>query len=361
MQLALQLARRQVGQTWPNPSVGAVVVADGQIVGQGVTARGGRPHAETQALALAGEKARGAILYVSLEPCSHHGKTPPCAEAIIAAGVSLVVVACRDTNPLISGRGIAMLQKAGIEVTEGVFEAEARKVNEGFFSVVESKLPFVSLKLASSLDGKIASSTGQSQWITGEKARAKGQMLRGRYDAIITGMGTVLADDPELTCRVTGLEQNSPVRVVFDREGRFHSELKMTKTAKTTPIWVFSGVENAKKDELEALGVHFLPISGKNSAEQLQNALVLLAEKGITRVLVEAGAKLSTSFLQSGHVSRMYWFRAGVLLGSDGLAGVGGGFPASIADATRWACVEQHSIGPDQLDVFECLPALSPN
>ena len=358
MQLALALARRQLGQTWPNPAVGAVVVKDGQIVGQGVTGRGGRPHAETEALAQAGALARGATLYVSLEPCSHQGKTAPCAEAVISAGISRVVVACKDSNPLISGRGIALLATK-LTVIEGVCEAEARALNAGFFSVMESQLPWVSVKLAISLDGRIASANGESQWITSEKARHKGWLIRSHYDSIITGSGTLLADDPDLTCRIPGLEQNSPVRLVFDRNNRLNTSHKLAKTAKITPVWVFYGREHPQRAVLEALGVQFFSISGENDTEQLIQAMQILAKQGITRVLVEAGATLSTAFLQSGLCRRMYWFRAPVLLGNDGLAGVGGGFPASLADATRWVLVEQCSLGPDQLDVFECLPALS--
>lgn len=357
MQLALRLARRQLGQTWPNPTVGAVVVKDGQIIGQGVTERGGRPHAETQALK--GISAGGATLYVSLEPCAHQGKTPPCAEAVIAAGIRTVVIGCRDSNPLISGRGIAMLEAAGLEVIVGVCEAEALALNAGFFSVVEKKLPWVSVKLATSLDGKIASGGGQSQWITSENARNKGMLLRSHYDCVVTGSGTVVADDPLFTVRIAGLEANSPVRVVFDRRNRLEMRHQLVKTAKKTPVWVFSGGEHPKKADLEREGVQFFALSGGNDREQLVQAMQVLAGQGITRVLVEAGAQLSTAFLQSGLVRRMYWFRAPVLLGNDGLAGIGGGFPEGLADATRWALVEQHSPGPDQLDVFECLPALS--
>jgi len=354
MRLALSLAHRQLGQTWPNPAVGAVVVKDGRIVGQGHTERGGRPHAETQALAQAGDLARGATLYVSLEPCSHHGKTAPCAHAIIEAGIAQVVVACRDSNPLISGRGIALLKEAGIVVVEGVCEAEARALNVGFFSVMERKRPFISLKLATSLDGKIASSGGESQWITSDRARERGWKLRGDYDAVATGSGTIVADDPILTCRIAGLERNSPVRVVFDRRNRLLPTHKMVLGARTTPVWVFSGKNPPHKGEVESLGVQFFEYDG------LAGAMDILAKQGITRLLVEAGATLSTGFLQSGLVDRMYWFRAPVLLGNDGLAGVGGGFPPALSDATRWALVEQHSFGADQLDVFACLPVSSP-
>ncbi len=360
MQMALSLARRQLGQTWPNPTVGAVVVKDGQIIAQGVTERGGRPHAETQALMKAGKAAQDATIYVSLEPCSHQGKTGPCADAIIKAGIRVVVIGCRDSNPLISGRGIALLQAAGLTVIEGVCEAEAREVNAGFFSVVERQLPLVSVKLATSLDGKIASSGGESQWITSVQARERGWRLRAQHDAVVTGSGSLMADDPVLTCRLPGLEQNSPVRVVFDRHHALKPAHKLATGAKTTPVWVFSEGQHPQKPELEDMGVQFFPVSGEDDAQQAAQAMAVLAQQGITRVLVEGGAKLSTVFLQSGLANRIYWFRAPVLLGNDGLAGIGGGFPAQLSDATRWALVEQHSLGPDQLDVFACLPGSSP-
>lgn len=360
MRLALSLARRQLGQTWPNPAVGAVIVQDGQIVAQGFTERGGRPHAETQALVKAGKRAQGATMYVSLEPCSHQGKTPPCAHAIITAGITTVVVGCRDTNPLISGRGIALLEAAGLQVIEGICAMEARAVNAGFFSVMERKTPWLSVKLATSLDGKIASSGGQSHWITSEAARQYGQLLRSRYDAVVTGSGTLVADDPQLTCRTPGLEQYSPVRVVFDRKNRLLPTHNLAKTASNTPVWVLSTGNHPEKAALEGMGVQFFALSEGDDAQQLKEGMAILATQGITRVLAEGGAQLSTGFLQSGLCRRMYWFRAPVLLGNDGLAGVGGGFPATLSDATRWALVEQHALGPDQLDVFECLQALSP-
>lgn len=360
MQLALRLARRQLGQTWPNPSVGAVVVKDGQIIATGVTQRGGRPHAETQALMLAGKAAQDATLYVSLEPCSHQGKTAPCTDAIISSGIRVVVVGCKDTNPLISGRGIALLKAAGLTVVEGICEAEARALNAGFFSVIEHKRPFIAVKIATSLDGRIASSGGESKWITSEASRQWGWWIRGQYDAVATGGGTLAADDPELTCRLPGLEQHSPVRVIFDQQNRLHSRHKLALSAKTSPVWAFSGENHPEKAVLEGMGVKFLPYSGEHSPQQLTEAVELLAQQGITRLLVEGGAGITTAFLQSGLVDRMYWFRAPLLLGNAALAGIGGGFPASLADATRWTLVERHSIGSDQLDIFACSPGSSP-
>jgi diaminohydroxyphosphoribosylaminopyrimidine deaminase / 5-amino-6-(5-phosphoribosylamino)uracil reductase len=333
MGVALRLAQQHLGITWPNPSVGAVIVKDGQIIAQGITQRGGRPHAETQALEQAGAQAKGATLYVTLEPCSHHGKTPPCVDAICAAGITTVVIGCKDANPLISGKGMESLRKAGIEVVEKICEAEALLINRGFFSTLTRKRPFIALKLATSLDGKMATSSRQSQWITGEKSRFQAHLLRSRYDAIATGIGTVLADDPLLTCRLPGMEDRSPVRVVFDRKGRLPPQSKLAKTSNDIPVWVMTS--------------------------PLEDAVKELAQRGVTRLLVEAGAKLSTAFLQSGLVDRMYWFRAPVVIGDDGLAAAGDGFPAELEKLQRWKLVEHRQLDSDTLSILECLPASS--
>jgi len=316
MRTALSLAERNLGQTWPNPAVGALVVKNGLILGQGWTARGGRPHAETEALAQAGAQAKGAMLYVTLEPCSHQGQTPPCAAAIIKAGIATVVVACGDPNPKVAGEGIARLKKAGIEVIEHICTKEALQLNRGFFSVLEKKRPTIALKIASSADGKI--SGGKDRWITGERARSYGHLLRSRYDAIATGIETVLADDPLLTCRLPGLEDRSPVRVLFDRKGR------LPKNAKLQPQWVFTS--------------------------PLSEALEFLTEKGITRLLVEAGTTLSTAFLQNGLVDRIYWFRAPVVIGEKGM-------PALNIESVPFKTIDQISLQPDTLDILECSPA----
>src|SRR5580700_4659831 len=227
MRTALGLARRGLGNTWPNPAVGCVIVKDGRVVGRGWTQKGGRPHAETEALARAGKGAKGATAYVSLEPCSHHGKTPPCAEALIAAGVSRVVAAVEDPDPRVSGRGIARLRAAGIAVEAGLCAAEAAELNAGFFCRVAQGRPLVTLKLAASLDGRIATPTGKSRWITGPAARERAHLLRAAHDAVLIGTGTALADDPQLTCRLPGLEARSPVRIVIDRTLRLPATLRL--------------------------------------------------------------------------------------------------------------------------------------
>lgn len=323
MRIALSLARRNLGQTWPNPSVGALVVKDNHIIGEGYTARGGRPHAETEALQQTGPQARGATLYVTLEPCSHHGKTPPCTDAIINAGASTVVIACGDPNPQVNGQGIVQLKKAGIEVIEHVCEKEAIELNRGFFSTIQKKRPYVALKIATSLDGKIAG--GKTRWITGEQARNFGHLLRSQYDAIATGIGTVLADDPLLNCRLTGLEDRSPVRVLFDRKNRLPKDSQLAKTSNDIPLWIMQS--------------------------PLPEAMQELAQKGITRLLVEAGQQLSTAFLHSGLVDRIYWFRAPLVIGDEGLAAFSEALP------TQWKQIERRFLGIDNLEIYECSPA----
>ncbi|MCE2927853.1 MAG: bifunctional diaminohydroxyphosphoribosylaminopyrimidine deaminase/5-amino-6-(5-phosphoribosylamino)uracil reductase RibD [Rickettsiales bacterium] len=323
---AIELGRTNLGQTWPNPAVGAVVVKDGKIVGEGFTARGGRPHAEPQALAKAGEVARGATLYVSLEPCAHQGKTPPCTDAIISAGIARVVVACRDPNPPVNGKGIAQLQAAGIEVTENICSAEARALNRGFISVVERKRPYVMMKVATSADGKIAG--GSERWITGETARAEVHRLRSEYDAILTGIGTVLADDPLLTVRTPGMEHKSPMRIVLDRSHRLPRGSRLSKSIDVSALWV--------------LGSKTIP-----------EALSTMAEKGITRVMVEAGQKLNTSMLESGLVDTIYWFQAPHVIGEQGLSVFTDHNITNPSLLTGWQCCSETEYSPDHLYVLE--------
>ncbi len=286
MQHALELAQTTLGQTWPNPAVGAVVVQGDVIVGEGATAKGGRPHAEIIALAQAGDKAKGATLYVTLEPCSHHGKTPPCTDSIIGAGIRECIIACRDPNPKVNGQGSAQLRTAGIIVQE-MNLAEAREINRGFFSVIEKQRPFIAMKIAASRDGKIAVTPGVRTDITGAEAREHGQALRAQFDAILTGIGTVLADDPLLTVRIPGQEHRSPVRVVLDSHGR------LPAAARIHPCWVY-----AREDDV----------------------IANLSERGITRLLIEAGQGVNTYFIESGLVDRIYWYEAPHLALEEGLA-----------------------------------------
>jgi diaminohydroxyphosphoribosylaminopyrimidine deaminase/5-amino-6-(5-phosphoribosylamino)uracil reductase len=337
---ALRLAARGLGQVWPNPAVGAVIVNGNQIVGTGVTARGGRPHAETQAIEQAGSDAKGATLYVTLEPCSHHGKTPPCVDAIIKAGVSHVVVSCGDSNPLVAGKGIAMLKAAGITVTEGVCEAEARALNEGFFSVIERGRPFVSVKIATSLDGRTVTTEAEGRWITGEASRLRGHYLRATHDAILTGIGTVLADDPELTCRLPGRAEDSPLRVLLD------SALRIWPEARMLPAWIFTAehVDAAKIKMLKSANCQLWQLPVVNGRIPLDKILKCLAEKGVTRLLVEGGKTLTEAFITQGFADRIYWFRAPEVVGTE----------TSVVSMPARSATSVEQLGKDTLEIYEC-------
>lgn len=381
MQTALALADRQLGQVWPNPAVGAVIIKDGMVVGRGTTGKSGRPHAETVALAQAGAAAKGATLYVTLEPCAHHGRTPPCAEAIVKAGIARVVAACNDPDPRVSGQGFALLRQAGIEVTEGVCAEQARTLNKGFFQRTLTGLPYVALKLATSLDGRIAfphptplppeegSCTHSAQrvraiqWITGERAREYGHLLRSRYDAVLTGIGTVLADNPSLTCRLPGLEGRSPLRIVLDSHLRMPTECTLAVTAKEHPTWVITRQESLalpKTKPLEALGVRILPVAGENERVDLREALLALDREGLTRILAEPGSGLTTSFLKEKLASRLYWFRAPLVIGAGGTACAEKPFSEMLAEIPRWRREEIIPLGDDLLEIYTCSPASSP-
>src|SRR5271166_496874 len=287
MRAALALARRGLGTTWPNPSVGCVVVRDGRVVGRAVTASGGRPHAEPLALAMAGPEASGATVYATLEPCNHWGQTPPCTEALIEAGVARVVVAMRDPDPRVNGDGLGRLRAAGIAVTEGVLEAEAREVVAGFASRVVRHRPLVTLKLASTLDGRIATGSGESRWISGEPARRIAHALRGRHDAVLVGVGTVLADDPELTCRIPGFRPTPVVRVVVDTHLRTPLTSCLVATAAESPTWMLirAGTDPDRRRAVADLGVRMIEVPGDTVGVDLTKGLTTLAEAGVTRVL----------------------------------------------------------------------------
>lgn len=360
MRHALRLAERQLGQTWPNPAVGAVVVKDGTVVGIGATANGGRPHAEPLALSMAGEKAKGATLYVTLEPCSHQGKTPPCVDAVIASGIARVVVATHDVNPKVNGQGIAQLQAAGIEVVLGVEEKAARKINQGFFSRIEKNRPLISLKIATSSDGNIAAVDGEHIAITGEQARSFGHVLRAQHDAILTGIGTVLADDPLLTCRLPGLEGRSPLRIVLDSHVRIPLSSQLVRSARAVPVWIMTcGKDGEKIDMLTQAGatVITLPPPAGGTGLSLPHVVHRLAQEGITRLLVEAGAKLNGAFFREGLIDQLYWFRAGHALGSGALPAFGEAQTDAIKQLAEWQKLRHRSFGTDILDIV-CSPAL---
>jgi diaminohydroxyphosphoribosylaminopyrimidine deaminase/5-amino-6-(5-phosphoribosylamino)uracil reductase len=349
MRHALVLAARGLGDVAPNPAVGCVIVKDDVVIGRGRTARGGRPHAETRALAEAGEAARGATVYVTLEPCSHHGHTPPCAKALIDAGVARVVVAVSDPDQRVNGEGIAWLRLAGVEVTTGVCEREAAELNAGFFLKVREHRPLVTLKIAQSLDGKIATATGESQWITGETARAYGHLLRARHDAILIGAGTALADDPMLTCRLPGMEDRSPVRVVLDSRCRLPQWSRLAQTAANIPTLVYTTVEEGC-GALSVCGVEVIPVA-KDVAGRPDLAAVLadLGSRGITRLLVEGGASVHAGFLNRGFADRLEVFSAPMLLGAAGLNAIDALSALQLAEAPQFRMAALRPLGADLL------------
>lgn len=327
LRAALALAARGLGNTWPNPAVGCVIVRDGAVVGRGWTAPGGRPHAETEALKRAGAAARGATAYVTLEPCCHWGRTPPCADALVAAGVARVVVAMRDPDPRVDGAGLARLRAAGIAVSVGLLEAEARALNAGFLKRLTRNLPLVTLKLATTLDGRIATRTGESQWITGAEARRMAHALRGRHDAVLVGSGTALADDPDLSCRIPGYAAVPTVRVVADARLRLPPTARMLREGQG-PVWVATrpGHPDAVLEPLRAAGAEIVEVPEAEGAHGvplgLDPAALLraLAARGLTRVLAEGGAALGAGLLRAGLVDRLAWFHAPGIIGADGRA-----------------------------------------
>lgn len=354
MRHALALASRGLGQVWPNPAVGCVIVAAGVIVGRGHTQPGGRPHAETVALAQAGNLARGADVYVSLEPCAHHGQTPPCADALVAAGIRRAVVACTDPDSRVAGRGLDILRKAGIAVETGICGQEAAELNAGFIKHVTQGLPLVTLKLATSLDGRMATASGQSQWITGPAARDYGHRMRSQHDAILVGRRTAAADDPELTCRLPGLTGRSPVRVVLDSKLTLPHTLRLMTTARAVPTWVVAsvGVDPARVAALSALGVEVLLVPESPDGLSLVEVMRALTGRGITRVLAEGGAAVATGLLRAGLVDHLAWFRAPKVIGGDGRAAVASLDVAALSQAMGFQRREIISLGEDVLETF---------
>ncbi len=342
----------------PIPSVGCVLIRDGRVVGRGVTAQGGRPHAETQALIQAGEAARGATAYVTLEPCAHHGQTPPCCDALIAAGVARVVVALEDPDPRTSGSGIEMLRKAGIGVDVGVLDDAARDQQAGFLSRVVRGRPLVTLKVAASLDGRTAAHSGDSKWITGEPARRFGHLLRVSHDAIMVGSGTALADDPSLTCRLPGLETASPTRIVVDSGLRLATNSNLAKTARDVPTWVVCGeaCDTSRRKALEDVGAEVMEVRrGPDGRLVLDAVLSGLGEQGVTRLLVEGGAALATGLLREELVDRLAWFAAPMMIGEEGLASVAGLGIEKVSDAARWRVMARRSWQDDNLVMLSAL------
>jgi len=358
MQLALTLGRRGLGRTWPNPAVGAVVVKDGVIVGRGWTQPGGRPHAEPEALRRAGEASRGATLYATLEPCSHLGKSPPCADAIIAAGIARVVSAIEDPNPEVAGHGHARLRAAGITVDIGLGAAEAAHDHAGHFRRIRDHRPHVILKLAVSADDKIAAAGHRPVTITGEAAKSLTHLLRAQCDAILVGIGTVLADDPLLTCRLPGMEPRSPVRVVLDRGLRLPGTSRLVHSARETPLWVMTShlAEAPAVAKLGAAGAQVIRVDAATTSTpglDLNAVLHALAGKGITRLLVEGGARVASSFVAADLVDEVWLLRSPEPIGAEGVAALDALPLTAITRSPAFKLRDTQTLHNDTLTIYE--------
>ncbi|WP_120502140.1 bifunctional diaminohydroxyphosphoribosylaminopyrimidine deaminase/5-amino-6-(5-phosphoribosylamino)uracil reductase RibD [Roseovarius sp. EL26] len=350
MALALSLGRRGQGNCWPNPAVGCVLVRDGRIVGRGWTQPGGRPHAERVALDQAGDAAHGATAYVTLEPCAHHGQTPPCAEGLIAAGIARVVVAVEDTDPRVAGQGFAMLRAAGIVVETGLLSDVASDDLAGFLRRAETGRPWVTLKLATSFDGRIATATGHSQWITGPEARRTVHAMRAGHDAVMVGGGTVRADDPSLTVRDMGVTQQ-PVRVVISRRLDLPLMSQLARTAHEVPLWLCHGADAdiALVEAWEGIGAKLLPCAIHGAQLDMGSVLTMLAEQGLTRVFCEGGGAIAASLLSEDLVDELVGFTAGIAIGAEGLPAIGALGLSTLEGANRLALIEIRAVGADIL------------
>ncbi len=356
MRLALGLAARGLGNTWPNPAVGCVLVRDGQLVGRGWTQVGGRPHAEAMALAQAGQAAKGATAYVTLEPCCHHGRTPPCADALIQAGISRCVVALEDPDPRVSGEGFTRLRDAGIMLDIGLLGDEAADLNAGFLLHRTQGRPLVSLKLAVSLDGRIATHNGDSKWITNPLSRQRAHLLRARHDAILVGSNTALLDDPELTCRLPGLPLRPAPRIVLDGRLRLSLTSKLVSTAQTQPTWLIcrEDADAARQQAFADCGVEVIGVApdAGSGLPDIRLALEALAERGITRLLVEGGGQLAASLIRADLVDRLLFFRAPAVIGGDGLPAIAAFGIDTVAAAPRWRRMQADILADDLLETF---------
>ncbi|VBB07933.1 riboflavin biosynthesis protein ribd [Lucifera butyrica] len=332
MRQALALAERGLGRTRPNPMVGAVIVRDNTVVGQGWHKKAGTPHAEIHALTQAGDLARGATLYVTLEPCSHYGRTGPCADAVIQAGIKKVVVAMVDPNPLVAGKGLEKLRAAGIEVVEGILAGQAAGLNEVFIKWVTTGMPFGILKTAMTLDGKIATVSGQSQWITGPPARQFVHTLRDRYDGILVGIGTVLADDPALTARLPQATQN-PVRIVADSLARTPLTAKVVNDEAATIVAVLPEAPPERREALQKKGVDVVVVPRGKTGIDLKSLFQILGKRGISSILIEGGPAVNQSALAANVVDKVYWFIAPKIIGGTSAPGPVGGEGISCLDA----------------------------
>lgn len=356
MALALALGRRGLGRTWPNPAVGAVIVKGGVILGRGWTQSGGRPHAEVEALRRAGAAARGATLYVTLEPCSHHGKSPPCADAIVAAGSARVVSALEDPNPKVAGQGYARLRAAGITVETGVGADAARHDHAGHIRRMRDERPHVMLKLAVSADGKAGAAGRKPLAITGEEARDRVHLMRAQSDAVMVGIGTALADDPLLTCRLPGMAKDSPVRVIVDPALRLPPGSRLAQTARQTPVWVICGsnaAARATEPALQAQGVEVLRTEQQSEGRlDLTAVLKLIAGRGITRLMVEGGPILAASLLAADLIDEVVLLRSPKVVGTDGIDALDGESLTVLTQSPRFKSVASAVLGADKCEIL---------
>ncbi len=343
---ALQLAERGLFTTHPNPRVGCVIVNGEEVIGEGWHQKAGGPHAEIHALQQAGENARGATAYVTLEPCSHHGKTPPCADALIAAGISRVVIAMQDPNPQVAGAGIERLRKSGIEVSAGLLEADARALNPGFILRMSEGRPFVRCKMAISLDGRTAMASGESQWITGADAREDGQRLRARSSAIMTGVGTVLADDPQMTVRLEGEAVKTPLRIVLDPHLSTPISAKILQGDAPTLI-VTAVDEPGIQQQFEEAGIEVIAVPGCNDTIDLPALMQILANREINEIHLEAGATLSGAMLHEGLIDELNIYMAAKLMGSGARALFNTPGLELLADAVDLDIIDIRAVGAD--------------
>lgn len=359
MAAALGLARRGLGRVWPNPAVGCVIVREDRVVGRGWTQPGGRPHAEAVALERAGAQAASATAYVSLEPCAHHGKTPPCAEALIAAGIARAVVALEDPDPRVAGKGLAKLRAAGIALETGLLAEEAAEVNAGFIARIVKGRPLVTLKIASTLDGRIATQSGESQWITGEVARARAHLLRAQNDAVMVGVGTAVSDDPALTCRLPGLESRVPVAVVVDSRLRLPLTSRLVAGARVRPTWVVT-LDPPPAERARAFrdaGIELIAVESEpGGPPDMAKALAQLGQRGLTRLMVEGGSQLVAALLRARLIDRIVWFRAPRLIGGDGVPAAAAFGLERLAEAPAF---ERTAVVPAGSDLMELYRAAS--
>ena len=348
--LAIALGARGLGRVWPNPAVGCVIVKEGRIVGRGWTQDGGRPHAETVALAQAGARARGATAYVSLEPCAHHGRTPPCAAALAGAGLARVVTAITDPDPRVAGGGHEILRQAGIAVTTGVLADAATAVQTGFLTRIRDGRPMLTLKLATSFDGRIATGSGESRWITGVEARRMVHAMRATHDAVMVGGGTARADDPALTVRDIGVTRQ-PVRIVCARTLDLPRGGTLAASAAAAPLWLVHGpsAPDQARDAWTGLGARLIEVPEQDGALSVGALMAALGAEGLTRVFCEGGGTFAAALLRAGLVDEIRHFAAGLALGADGRPAIGALTLPSLAAAPRFRLKDSRTVGPDVL------------